>query len=427
MIHGAALMHLRLSFLRIPLRLILAAALCLLFCPLPTPAQAAGTSIQVTTTDDELNNDGDCSLREAVRAANLDAAVDGCSAGSGMDTIVLGTGTYLLTIAGTGEDQALTGDLDLSDSVTIIGASAGTTIIDGNAQDRIFHIVAEITVQFSNLTLRNGYAPVGGLYGGGGILNGSEGALPGDILITNCVFSNNHATNDAGGLQNDGDATLSNITFQGNTATGRGGGIGNRGTIVLENMTFYQNTAGESGGGIYTHTSASLKNITFSDNDSPDGGGIFNDGILTLLNSTFSGNNTAISNFGQLQVKNTIFANSTAGDNCLGKGSGVFSSLGHNLDSGDSCLLDNYGDLVNTPPDLGPLADNEGPTLTHNLQEGSPAIDAGDNLDCPSQDQRGAYRPADGDGNGTRTCDMGAVEYNGIFPLYTVLPLVAKH
>ena len=60
---------------------------------------------------------------------------------------------------------------------------------------------------------------------------------------------------------------------------------------------------------------------------------------------------------------------------------------------------------------LGPLQDNGGPTWTYALLPGSPAIDAGDNAQCTSTDQRGFYRPIDGDDNGSRVCDIGSFEY----------------
>src|SRR5687767_1162009 len=74
---------------------------------------AYAATITVTTTTDELNSDGDCSLREAIRAANLDRGVDACPAGTATDTITLPPGTYTLTIPGGDEDGALTGDLDI--------------------------------------------------------------------------------------------------------------------------------------------------------------------------------------------------------------------------------------------------------------------------------------------------------------------------
>lgn len=100
---------------------------------------AAAAPIPVNTTVDELNADGDCSLREAVRSANLDTAVDVCAAGNGTDTITIPVGTYStgnnVTLEGPGENAAATGDLDLTSAMTIQGAGEGSdpaanTIID---------------------------------------------------------------------------------------------------------------------------------------------------------------------------------------------------------------------------------------------------------------------------------------------------------
>ncbi|MGE0825951.1 MAG: choice-of-anchor Q domain-containing protein [Candidatus Binatia bacterium] len=89
---------------------------------------------------------------------------------------------------------------------------------------------------------------------------------------------------------------------------------------------------------------------------------------------------------------------------------GQITSLGHNLSSDTSCGLTRPGDLVGVDPLLGPLQDNGGPTLTHALLPGSPAIDAGDDLACPASDQRRAVRPQDGNGDSLAVCDIGAFE-----------------
>ena len=101
---------------------------------------ARAATIGVTTTNDAAVGDGQCSLREAIIAANTDLAVDACTAGNGADVITLATGTYVLTITGTGEDAATTGDLDITDVLTITGAGPTQTIIDANDIDRIFDI-----------------------------------------------------------------------------------------------------------------------------------------------------------------------------------------------------------------------------------------------------------------------------------------------
>jgi CSLREA domain-containing protein len=100
----------------------------------------AGVSINVNTFKDELNKDGDCSLREAIVAANTDTEVDACPAGLGDDTIFLPKGTFAISIPGLDEDQAQTGDLDLLESVTIQGAGIGETIIEGSMLDRVFDV-----------------------------------------------------------------------------------------------------------------------------------------------------------------------------------------------------------------------------------------------------------------------------------------------
>ena len=114
-----------LKWLRIVVAFLAAIIRLLYFAPTRT---ARAANITVTTTDDELNADGDCSLREAIQAANTDAAVDACAAGSGPDTSTPPAGAYTLSIAGAGEDAIATGDL------TIYGAP-----------DRAFHILAVLS------------------------------------------------------------------------------------------------------------------------------------------------------------------------------------------------------------------------------------------------------------------------------------------
>ena len=99
---------------------------------------ASATTITVDSTADDTATNGNCTLREAVIAANTDAGVDDCPAGSGADVIVVPAGAYGLTLAGTGEDAAASGDLDVTADVEIQGAGAATTAIDANHIDRVF-------------------------------------------------------------------------------------------------------------------------------------------------------------------------------------------------------------------------------------------------------------------------------------------------
>lgn len=116
---------------------------------LATVVQAA--TIIVNTTDDELNTDGDCSLREATRSSNLDLAVDGCESGSGSDRIVLPEGEFRLTIPGEGEDASRTGDLDLTDTVGIEGKGPGRTRII-HPGHTVFHIAPGDRNLFANIS-----------------------------------------------------------------------------------------------------------------------------------------------------------------------------------------------------------------------------------------------------------------------------------
>jgi hypothetical protein len=160
-----------------------------------------------------------------------------------------------------------------------------------------------------------------------------------------------------------------------------------------------------------------VHNSTISGNIASDGGGISNidPGFVNVTSSTLA-NNTGggILVSGTTMLTNTILVN--PGDfNCnvsLG-----MTSLGYNLDSGNTCALNGAGDLVNTNPSLGALGNNGGPTQTHAPLPGSPAVDAGSpvapgsgSTSCPVKDQRNLNRPADGNGDLTVRCDMGAVE-----------------
>ena len=98
------------------------------------------------------------------------------------------------------------------------------------------------------------------------------------------------------------------------------------------------------------------------------------------------------------------------GAECAGAPAALISN-GYNLSSDASCDFTNTGDIVNTDPLLGPLQDNTGPTFTHELLGGSPAVDAGTNIGCPATDQRGIARPIGA------SCDIGAYEASFLFPL----------
>jgi CSLREA domain-containing protein len=441
---------------------LLLALTSLYLAPLPV---ARAATITVNTTDDELNYDGDCSLREAILAANTDTAVDGCTAGSGADTITLPAGIYTLTIPGAGEENNVTGDLDITwHYLTINGDGRGNTIIQAgtnstNGIDRVLDVHLHGTVEINDVGIIYGRTPEngGGIrnYGtltlnnsvvmlntadiGGGI---SNGGIAGTVTLNNSSVSLNTAEGvHGGGIDNrEGSLTLDNCTIAHNDADDNGGGIAiDHGVVTLDSCTVSGNDAGGGGGGIYNFWgNLTLDNCTVSGNDADmDGGGIYhNYGVQTLNNSTVARNTADDDNddlgdgggvrvgYGTVSVMNTI-----VGDNQDRSGeahdcSGYLTSQGYNLvedTTGCTILGDTTSNITGSDPDLGPLAYNGGPTWTHALQTGSPAIEQIPNgtNGCQagvSTDQRG-YRRAGGAGYGGSLCDIGAYEYETAPPV----------
>lgn len=406
-------------------RLPLSGLILLLAClTLPTSVVWAVT-ITVTTTTDEVNSDGDCSLREAIIAANTDTAVDACPAGNGADTISLPAGNYLFSLAGAGEDAAATGDLDITEDLTLIGAGRTSTIIDAGGLDRVFDLIGSPVAQISDVTIRGGSAggnPGGGINAGFGSLTltrsrvannssnlgaihvGSGGAL---ILTYSRVDNNNGANGGGLAVFQPAPATLINSDIFSNTASFSGGGIFSSGTLTLVNSTISGNGAADNGGGIFSAGSTNLFNVTISnntadrfDNSAGEGGGVFiSMGTFTTRNSIIGGN----------------FDSSTTGSqhpDC----SGVLTSPRYNLvEDTTGCTVSGspLGNITGVNPNLGPLQDNDGDTLTHALLAGSQAIAGGDPAGCTDQngaalitDQRGAVR--------TGPCDIGAYAFNSL-------------
>ncbi|MCH7720172.1 MAG: hypothetical protein IH988_04170, partial [Planctomycetes bacterium] len=261
---------------------------------LGTPAQA-WVEIDVTTTDDVLDaGDGVVSLREAVIEANALA---------GDDTISVPAGTYTLSIAGTGENAAATGDLDITDNLTITGAGACQTIIDANGIDRVFHVFGGVSADISGVTITGG--SVNGTEDGAGILNLGTLTVTDSTITANAAAGHNSG---GGGIDNEVDATLmvTGSTISNNVANDGGGGIGNNGDLTVINSTISGNTNPNDGVG---------------DPGSDAGGGIgnFEFGTATIINSTISNNSAAFAGGGlinenvavEVNVGNTIIAGNT--------------------------------------------------------------------------------------------------------------------
>jgi CSLREA domain-containing protein len=384
-------------------------------------AQAA--TITVNTTDDEINADGDCSLREAIRAANLNVAVDGCTDGEAApavtDTINILAGTYTLTIAGANEDAAVTGDLDLTESVNLTGASAVTTIIDGNALDRVIETF-DGAVRITDMTLRNGANA-----DGAGINVGNGG-----IDLTRCVVTGNHGFS-GGGIRNGFNFVfLTDTTVSDNTGAD-GGGVWSNGPLMMDRSTISSNSATGSGGGIFAPHAGILSNSTISGNMAAGhGGGMFivsappqlrNMTITNNATTTGPGNGGGIASAGGPvgTAFQTIIAGNTDAGGQAPDCSGLLPSNGYNLIGNNTgCVIPPgvTGDQVGTgvspiDPKLQLLADNGGLTFTHALRGDSPALDTGDPANCGAiKDQRGFARPVDGNGDFVEVCDIGALE-----------------
>ncbi|WP_298981212.1 CSLREA domain-containing protein [Caldilinea sp.] len=388
------------------------------------PAQAV--NITVTTTNDELNTDGDCSLREAIQAVNVRAGVDACLAGTGNDVIMLPAGMYTLSLAGGNENDNATGDLDvfpissLGGTVELQGAGAATTIIDGGGIDRVLSLLrSDSTLIVRNVTIRNGQLTD---QPGAGIL--SWGALElRNVIIENNVVNGTSSSATGGGFcigcgPGTGSGVLEQVIIRNNQAD-RGGGVFSNRPLTIAASSIISNTA-RAGGAIENYGDLSLVNSTISGNTATNNiGGIRHyANSLSVLNSTIAYNQRGgVSASASLTLKNTIIAYNTGSgwNNC--NGSGAVASQGYNLSNDSTCgaWFTASGDLNNVDPLLGPLQNNGGSTPTHALPLGSPAVNAGTNAGCPATDQRGVSRPQGG------RCDIGAFEV-----VFLYLPLVLR-
>ncbi len=437
----------------------------------PTVGQAVVFDVN-STVDAADTNPGDGVCDAGRNRCTLRAAIQERNAGTAVDTIVVPAGVYTLTLAGTGEDAAATGDLDITLPVIIKGLGKSETLIDAAGIDRVFDVFwagQGEGVQISSLTVRNGDS---GAENGGGVRNqgtleligvvvtgsragqGSGGgvharlaALFSRTTIIDSDISGNQALIAGGGVYAELVGTLSDgIEITGSAisdnnvagASGSGGGIYAIGSPVsIIQSTVSGNTAPLAGGGIYAGPLSLLRSTVSGNTTEGDGGGIYGVGLLTLGSVTVAGNTAGASGVngdgggvyvasGSIDLQQSILAGNidnsptTLAPDC----GGIAISSGYNL-IGDGTGCSGINDGVNgdqvgttaTPidPQLGALAFNGGTNPTHALASLSPALDAGA-PDCPTLayqvfDQRGATGNSDGDGDGVAICDIGAYEF----------------
>jgi len=363
--------------------------------------KAHAATFIVTTTDDPApngcNSNIDCSLREAVIAANLSG---------GEDTITLPPGNYLLTRNGN-DDLSNTGDLDVLDFLIVNGVSAANTSIDASALgDRIFDIASgPSALTLNNLTLKNGNVLSSPVPSGGAVY-----VTGGNLIVNNCLFTENTAES-GGAIYSPGarSVTVSNSAFTKNEATGSqpvmGGGaiyLGINNELFLSNSTLSQNTSGGFGGGINaTGADLVIRSSTISENVADDeGGGVF-------LNDSSS----------TLNIANSILATNQVGSgsiDCSLNAVATVTSGGYNIFGGVSdCGITMGPDDQDGVADTGLLtiANYGGQTPSYLPELTSVAIDNGDPTGCDdalgnplATDQRGQNREAGG------RCDSGADE-----------------
>ncbi len=345
-------------------------------------------------------------------------------------TTVTVTGSSIKNNTAGGSSGAIDNDANGTLTITSSGISDNTTGSNGGAIDN------NGTLIIANATLSGNTSTDNANGFGGAIQNTANGTL----TITNSTLNNNSGVSSGGAIENRGTATITDSTLDGNSAADSGGAIDNfGGTLTVTSSTLSNNTADGSGGAIWTDTTLTIQSSTISGNSAGDfGGGIgMFDGTVVIANSTIA-NNTADANddnFGQgggidvgkqagagtLTTTSTIYAGNllgtatpTANDITLTNGT-VSGSNNLITDAGTAGGLSNgtNANLVGVDPKLGELEDNGGPTRTHAIYPGSPALNTGTASGAVANDQRGQTRTQGS------SPDIGAYEWvpTANFPL----------
>lgn len=380
---------------------------------------------------------GNCSLREAVSASNANPAA-----------ILLGAGTYTLSLAGASEDLNASGDLDIREGLALYGQGMGVTVISAAAaNDRVLQLDPTaitsrgFTVLLRGLTLADGNAA-----GDGGGIGTSTALNTNDYLAMERVgLRNNRASGAGGGMRFNGYAEIEAAAIELNEANGNGGGLvlagGANTRVEIDASTLADNLSRSAGGALHTASgTTTVVSSTISGNRANGAGG----GVLAAITTAVGGlqlryatvaNNLADADNNDLSEGGGVyFQGSTVGtlignlmannrlDGSVGPlndcgiqvGAGVPATASNFVRAVGSCEFNSSGDIVNLDPKLAPLRANGGPTRTHLPAYGSAALD-GLAAGCPSVDQRGVPRPLDGNADQDPDCDFGAVENDVLF------------
>lgn len=323
-------------------------------------ATAAPSIFTVNNSSDLIDNNvgdglcdagsGNCTLRAAIMQANALTNT----------TIILPAGVYTLTLIGSGEDNAVSGDLDLTANLIISGTSAATTFIQGGPgwNDRLVHVLNNPQIKIRNLTLRYGNAtgPGGGLYNNYG-----------SVTLTQVSIISNTTSNSGGGIDNESNLVIAGGSIIKNYSGYSGGGLNNNGRAVLNQVTLISNTANIStseGGAVMNQGAITLTNSTLDANRSRSGAAIYGaTGSIVLINSHV-GKNVSYGQYGAIRTDGSMFisgsliiSNSTL--STVGYGGGIVNASSGRLTIRGSTIasntakysgggIDNYGALTMT-------------------------------------------------------------------------------
>ncbi len=369
----------------------------------PSPVRAAGAMIQVNSAADVQADDGVCTLREAVIAANTNtasgASAGECAAGSPSETdTITFAADYTITLS-LGSELLINSAVNIEGngrSATIIQAAACDPVADSCPQNhRVLRVDNPGVVTLKSLTIRHGRCAgscTETTTSGAGILNQNF------LTLDNVAIQANFASGSGGGVQNLGTLTVTNSLFQGNKANNRGGGInaandsGYGGLSVTggifslntasmggaiynsadDGMTitasnFSTNSASFQGGALFYEVDTLISNSVFFDNNAENNGGaIYHKGSSAapskIVNSTFTANRSNLfvipddhygggaifsSGYSELQIYNSTLYNNTNGGLYLWNGEGtqateIYNTIIGNNTNGD-CVFDGIG------------------------------------------------------------------------------------
>ena len=370
-----------------------------------------------------------CTLVNAITAANTDTAIGNCAAGSGPDTIRLTSDVTLTVVdntdAGPNGLPTVSGEMTIDGSgfsiardpsapsfrILMVGATGDLTLRDvevtgGEATARggcIWN--GGVLALFDTMVRDNSVSSAGGPVHGGGVYSSGPTAIVGSKILGNSV---NSTTSPAfgGGIYGQSTLAITGSVIEGNSVSGRGssgGGVMGTGSVTVADSTVHLNTASATalsatGGGI-EGSPVDIFNSTISGNSADEGSGLSGSG--SVVHSTFHGNTGSVTVFGKpgvgFNISKSIFGSST-GDHCGGV---IVVDGAANRADDASCDPAVPATLTGLDP---VLADNGGPTMTHALLGGSTAINKAGPCG-KAMDQRGAARK--------NPCDSGAFEEIG--------------